>query len=183
MKGQSAGMSFEICGDEQEKHRIELEHNLQNTEFSFHVSTDDERGLPRRRQIDSSVEYPRHMSEPSLAEYPSFAHRSREHSMGDDMHSPHHAWSHRTGEDEDGVSPFGAETMSTAAHHASAVTISAGLGGGRTARTRDPSLSGAEYDPDRPLHAMISGVNVDPDLLKSKQVRGMSNVLHLYVFH
>jgi len=172
-------MSFEISGDEQEQHRIELEHNLQNTELSFHISTDDERALPRRRQIDcSSVEYPRHISEPSLAEYPSFVHRSREYSMGDeDMHGPHHAWSHRTGDDEDGISPFGAETMSTAAHHASAVTISAGLGGGRAARTREPSLSGAEYDPDRPLHAMISGVK-DSDPLKSKQqVREMSSLL------
>lgn len=181
-------MSFEIRGDEQEQHRIELEHNLQNTEASFHISTDDEHGLPRsrQRQPDCSVEYPRHISEPSFAEYPSFVHRSREHSMGDDMHSPHNAWSYRTGEDEDGISPFGAETMSTIAHHASAVTIGAGLGGGRAARTREPSLSGAEYDPDRPLHAMITGVNKNSvlvaDVSKSKhQVRGMNILIQLVI--
>ncbi len=67
-------------------------------------------------------------------------------------------WSYRTADDEEGISPYGGETMSTAAHHASALTLTAGLGGGRAAR-RDPSLSGAEYDPERPLHAMIAGVN------------------------
>lgn len=180
MKRQSVGMSFEICGDEQEQHRIELEQNLQNTEFSFHISTDDELGLPKRR--DSSIEYPRHISEPSFAEHPSFAHLSREPSMGDDMHGSHHVWSYRT-EEEDGISRFGAETMSTAAHHASAVTFSAGLGGVRAARTREPSLSGAEYDPDRPLHAMIGGVNsvVDATALTSKkQVRRTSNLFNSY---
>ena len=48
--------------------------------------------------------------------------------------------------------------MSTAAHHASALTLTAGLGGGRAAR-RGLSLSRAEYDPERPLHAMIAGVS------------------------
>jgi hypothetical protein len=82
-------------------------------------------------------------------------------------------WSYRTGDDE-GIAPYGGETMSTAAHHASAVTFTAGL---RGARTREPSLIGGEYDPDRPLHAMISGVNskhsmLDMDPSKSKhQVR------------
>jgi hypothetical protein len=100
------------------------------------------------------------------------------------MHSPHHVWSYRTGEDEDGISPFGAETMSTAAHHASAVTISAGLGGGRAARNREPSLSGGEYDPDRPLYAMIGGVSNKSAMLddpsKSKQqVRERCSPLHL----
>ena len=48
--------------------------------------------------------------------------------------------------------------MSTAAHHASALTLSAGLGGGRGHR-REVSLSEAEYDPDRPLYDMIAGVD------------------------
>lgn len=172
MKGRSKGKSFEIFGDELERNRIQLEQNLQNTELSFHISTDEERQPSRRH--NSSIEYPRHISEPSLAELPSFAHRSMDHSMGDVDHSPHHLWSYRTGDEEEGINPYGGETMSTAAHHASAVTLSAGLGGGRGARTREPSLNGGEYDPDRPLHAMITGVNskhsmLDFDPSKSKQ--------------
>ncbi|KAF8969022.1 hypothetical protein BDZ97DRAFT_1754952 [Flammula alnicola] len=167
MKRHSRGSAFDISirGDELEHNRIQLEHNLQNTELSFHLSStsDDEnndghhnRRRPHHRH-DSSVEYPRHLSEPSMPEFPSFAHRSRDH-FGDEDTSHVHAWSYRTGDDDEGINPYGGETVSTAAHHASALTISAGLGGGRAAR-RDPSLSGAEYDPDRPLHAMIAGVN------------------------
>jgi len=172
MKGRSAGRSFEIHGDELERNRIQLEQNLQNTEISFHIS-DDEQRHPSRRQHNSSVEYPRHISEPSLAELPSFAHRSSDHSMGPIDYSPHRVWSYRTADDDEGIAPYGGETMSTAAHHASAVTFTAGLGGGRGARTRESSLIGGEYDPDRPLHAMISGVNskhsmLDMDPSKSK---------------
>ncbi|KDR82315.1 hypothetical protein GALMADRAFT_816004 [Galerina marginata CBS 339.88] len=170
MKRHSRGTAFDISirGDELEHDRIQLEHNLQNTELSFRLSStsDDEnsdgythrqhRTNHRHHHQNSSLEYPRHISEP-LVDFPSFAHRSREH-FGDEDHSQMHAWSYRTGEDEDGINPYGGETVSTAAHHASAITISAGLGGGRAAR-RDPSLSGAEYDPERPLHAMIAGVN------------------------
>ncbi|KAF9523879.1 hypothetical protein CPB83DRAFT_647159 [Crepidotus variabilis] len=176
MKGRSAGISFEIQGDEQEHHRIQLEHNLQNTELSFHISTDDDEERPRRKNYDSSVEYPRHLSEPSLLDMPSFVHRSRDHFSAGDEEQSHlvHAWSYRTGDDDEGINPYaGGETMSTFAHHASGVTISAGLGAGRGARPREPSFSGAEYDPDRPLHAMIAGVNskhsmFDIDPSKSK---------------
>ncbi|KAF8904145.1 hypothetical protein CPB84DRAFT_1773556 [Gymnopilus junonius] len=176
MKRHSRGSAFDISirGDELENNRIQLEHNLQNTELSFHLSstTDDEDNdghTPRRRrahanhhhhhsQHSESVEYPRHISEPDLVDMPSFAHhRSRDH-FGDEEHSQMHGWSYRTGDDEEGISPYGGHTASSVAHHASAVTITAGLGGGRTAR-RDVSLSGAEYDPDRPLHAIMAGVN------------------------
>ncbi|KAJ7607022.1 hypothetical protein DFH06DRAFT_1380346 [Mycena polygramma] len=51
------------------------------------------------------------------------------------MHSQRHAWSYRMGDDEDGISPYGGDTVSTAAHHASALALSAGL--------------------DRPLHDMM----------------------------
>jgi hypothetical protein len=158
MKRQSTGPAFDLSipGDELEAHRIRLEHNLQNTELSFHLSSDDGH-YPRHHRQDSSLEYPRHISEPSLPDFPSFSHRSREH-FGDEEHSHLRGWSYRTGDDEEGINPYGGETVSTAAHHASALTLSAGLGGGRGAR-RDVSLSAAEYDPDRPLHAMIAGVN------------------------
>jgi hypothetical protein len=69
----------------------------------------------------------------------------------------HMGWSYRTADEDEGVNPYGGETMSTAAHHASAITLNAGLGGGRGAR-RDISMSGAEYDPDRPLNQIMAGV-------------------------
>lgn len=46
-----------------------------------------------------------------------------------------------------------AETRSTFAHHASAVTLRTGLGG----RRRVDSPSGIEYDPDRQLDALVKG--------------------------
>jgi len=168
MKRQTKGnaVDIRIQGDELEFNRIQLEHNLQNTELSFHLSsTSDEendggyKGRRRRTQhhLNSSLEYPRHISEP-INELPSFTrHSTREHFVDEDQMNLH-PWSYRTADDEDGINPYGGETMSTAAHHASALTFTAGLGGGRTAR-RDPSLSGAEYDPERPLDRIIAGVN------------------------
>ena len=62
------------------------------------------------------------------------------------------------GNNEEVINPYGGYTISTSARYASALTLGAGLGGDRGAR-RDASLSGAEYDPERPYHAMIAGVN------------------------
>ncbi|ESK89236.1 proteophosphoglycan ppg4 [Moniliophthora roreri MCA 2997] len=136
-----------IKGDQIEQDRIQLEHNLQNTDLSIRLSSQDE--------YDDSIEYPRHNSGPSpFNDFGSFIHRSGEHFDGD----IHNAWSYRTGDDDEGIHPYEGGTMSTAAHHASALTLTAGLGGQRGAR-REVSLSGAEYDPDRPLHAMLGGVD------------------------
>ncbi|KAJ6620797.1 hypothetical protein B0H10DRAFT_2020648 [Mycena sp. CBHHK59/15] len=144
-------LDISIHGDQLEHDRIQLEHNLQHADFSLHLSSQD----------DDSLEYPRHNSAPSaFHDFASFDHRSRDYFDGD-THSQIHAWSYRTGDDEDGISPYGGETVSTAAHHASALTLTAGLGGARGHR-REISLSGAEYDPDRPLRDMIAAV--DPKL-------------------
>ena len=142
-------LDFSIPGDEIEHHRIQLEHNLQNTDLSFHLSS-----LPDEADGDNeSVEYPRHHSAPSpFLGFASFEQHSREN-FDYDGHSHLHPWSIH---DDDGVNPYGAETISTVAHHASAVTITAGLG--RNTR-REPSLSGAEYDPDRPLQDIMAGMN------------------------
>jgi hypothetical protein len=79
-----------------------------------------------------------------------------------------HAWSYRTGEDEEGIHPFaGGETLSTAAHHASALTLSAGLGG--RGDRRDVSLSGAEYDPERPLQDLIAGIGTRFNLFDAEK--------------
>ncbi|RDX49872.1 hypothetical protein OH76DRAFT_1403113 [Lentinus brumalis] len=164
MPRRAAQLDWSIRGDEQEQQRVLLEHNLQHTDLSLHLSsTPDEY---------SDVEYPRHASVPSppFSAFASFDHRS-----GDDF-DPHeqsrfHAWSYHT---DDGVQPYAAGSFSTAAHHASALTISAGLGGGRAPR-RDLSLSGAEYDPDRPLHGIMSGIagrvrGFDANSTRSRQI-------------
>ena len=162
-----------IRGDEQEHNRIQLEHNLQHTDLSLHLSSQPE--SEQGHHYESSVEYPRHDSGPaterSFNAFTSFD--------GDDFasHSHLNAWSYRTADDDDfgAIDPYGGTSMSTAAHHASALTLSAGLrgrGGGR----RDISLSGAEYDPDRPLGDMIATVDsrfsmlVDPSSKSKYQV-------------
>ncbi|KAL1752422.1 hypothetical protein FB107DRAFT_265516 [Schizophyllum commune] len=122
-----------------ERNRRQLEHNLQQTDLSFHLSS------------DSEVEYPRHSSN-HLDQFNSFENRSHFDA------EPMHGWSYRTNDDE-GIDPYGHGTLSTAAHHASVLTLSAGLGGRRQNGRREVSISGAEYDPDRPLHEMIGGVD------------------------
>ncbi|KAF5369106.1 hypothetical protein D9615_010432 [Tricholomella constricta] len=150
MSRHNRGLDFSIRGDELEQHRIRLENNLQCAEPSYRlssVSDDDD---------NESLEYPRHNSGP--ATFPSFEIPSRDHYDGE-SHSQINPWSYRTVDDEEGINPYsGMATMSTAAHHASALTLNAGLGGGRAGR-REASLSGAEFDPDRPLHEMIAGVD------------------------
>lgn len=155
MREQTRGLDLSIHGDELERHRIELEQNLQNTEISLRLSTPSE----DEYEEPSSVEYPRHNSGPGG--FASFEIPSRHHYDGETQ-SQIHPWSFQTYDDEEGINPYATGgSLSTAAHHASALTLSAGLGGGRTGR-RDISISGAEYDPDRPLKDMIA--SMDPKL-------------------
>lgn len=163
----SANSEQGIQGDELENDRIQLEQNLQQTDISLHLSSAHE------DDDYSDVEYPRHNSGPGGFDgFASFDHQSRDHFDPADEHSQYNGWSYRTMEDDEGISPYEGRTMSTAAHHASALTLSAGLGG-RGAR-RDVSFSGAEYDPDRPLQGIIAGFGtripgLDADSTKSKQ--------------
>ncbi|RXW21076.1 hypothetical protein EST38_g4784 [Candolleomyces aberdarensis] len=158
MKRHTRGSAYDISihRDQVEQHRRLLENRLKsNISIPVPPASDDEDYY--HYQQNSSVEYPRHDSGPMpYPDFPSFAHRSREHFQDEDSHM-HMGWSYRTGDDDDGINPYGGETMSTAAHHASAVTITAGLGGGRGHR-RDVSMSGAEYDPERPLNQIMAGV-------------------------
>lgn len=152
-----------IPGDELEHNRIQLEHNLQHTDLSLHLSShpDSDHELEphhRNYNYESSVEYPRHNSGPEPFAINAFASFDGDNFGADmDSHSHVHAWSYRTADDDDAVNPYGGESMSTAAHHASALTLSAGLRG--HGRGGDVSLSGAEYDPDRPLGDIIVGVD------------------------
>src|SRR5258708_27380395 len=130
-----------ITGDEQEQSRIQLEKNLLHTDLSLHLSS----------AHDYSVENPRHQSSVSVP-FSAFdsIDRSRDALDLDEGLSQPHAWSYRTGEDDEGVHPFvGRETLSTAAHHASALTLSAGLGG--RGEPRGISLSVAPSNPHPPL--------------------------------
>lgn len=143
----SSRREFSIPGDELEQHRIQLEHNLQNTDLSLHLSSvpDDDAG------DNESLEFPRHDSAPEhFPAFPSFDRHSRENMDLDASHI--RAWSIH---DDEGINTYDVRTMSTAAHHASAVTITAGLGRGGK---REPSISGAEYDPERPLQDIIAGM-------------------------
>jgi hypothetical protein len=151
-----------IVGDEQEQSRIQLENNLLHTDLSLHLTS--------TTHDDYSVENPRH--HPGVSA-PFSAFNSMDHSRDvldmDDGLSQLHAWSYRTGEDDEGgIHPFvGSETLSTAAHHASALTLSAGLAG--RGDRRDVSLSGAEYDPERPLQDLIAGVGTQFNLYDSEK--------------
>ena len=150
MRSTPLRFDISITGDEQEQSRIQLEKNLLHTDLSLHLSSTHD---------DYSVENPRHQSSIS-APFSAFdsIDRSRDALDLDEGLSQPHAWSYRTGEDEEGIHPFvGGETLSTAAHHASALTLSAGLGG--RGERRDISLSGAEYDPERPLQDLIAGIS------------------------
>ncbi|KAI9465634.1 hypothetical protein BJY52DRAFT_1245223 [Lactarius psammicola] len=157
-----------IAGDEQEQSRIQLERNLLHTDLSLHLSSTHD---------DFSVENPRHHSSVS-APFSAFnsIDPSRDALDMDEGISQLHAWSYRTGEEDEGVRPFvGGETLSTAAHHASALTLSAGLAG--RGERRDISLSGAEYDPDRPLQDLIAGMGNQFSLLGVDPPRHASNTV------
>jgi hypothetical protein len=151
-----------IAGDEQEQSRIQLENNLLHTDLSLHLTSSS-------THDDYSVENPRHHPAVS-APFSAFnsMDRSRDVLDMDEGLSQLHAWSYRTGEDDEGVHPFvGGETLSTAAHHASALTLSAGLAG--RGDRRDVSLSGAEYDPDRPLQDLIAGMGTQFNLYDAEK--------------
>ncbi|KAG8214777.1 hypothetical protein J3R82DRAFT_9913 [Butyriboletus roseoflavus] len=159
----SSRREFSIPGDELEQHRIQLEHNLQNTDLSLHLSSvqDDDAG------DNDSLEYPRHDSVPE--DFPAFASFDRYSRENLDLDASHiRAWSIH---DDEGIAPYDVRTMSTAAHHASAVTITAGLGrGGR----REPSINGAEYDPERPLQDILAACHAGSDVEEAERSQDIS---------
>ncbi|KAF8648981.1 hypothetical protein AX16_006095 [Volvariella volvacea WC 439] len=163
-------------GQGQTRHRAGSSSSLGRPKLTSHQSS--------YHNSSSSIEYGRHNSEPELFhDFGSFTGRSRDHhDPYDHSIDPHgnsqQGWSYHPTDDDVGAGNAG-ETMSTAAHHASQLTLSAGLTG-RVGR-REPSLSGAEYDPDRPVQDMIAGVNskfslFDIDSSRSRQstVGGLS---------
>jgi hypothetical protein len=142
-----------IPGDKLEQDRIQLEHDLLHTDLSLHLSSDLD---VCDNQDGSSVEYPRRNPGPFPFSY--LASLDQHNSDDFERGSRGHLIPYPI--DGDGeVNTYAGETMSTAAHHASALTLSAGLAG-RAARNL--SSIGAEYDPDRPLRDMIAGASGKP---------------------
>ncbi|TDL22091.1 hypothetical protein BD410DRAFT_788773 [Rickenella mellea] len=175
-------LDLSIVGDEEEQHRIELENNLQDISIQLSLtnpsqaSEHTENLHGRHSETSYSLEYPRHDPNPHdgsifLAHGPTFP--TDQSHMHYELNSQ--LYSYRTAEDEDGINPYGGDTMSTAAHHASALTLRAGLVGKGATRTvgDDVSLSGAEYDPDRPLERVMNGIIKDTSMFSvaSERVR------------
>ncbi|KAG8759815.1 hypothetical protein FRC12_009687 [Ceratobasidium sp. 428] len=131
--------------DPQEEARIRLEQEIGG------ISLD----LSRTGSSSFSLEYGRHGAPSprfegvaSFARYDSDLERSRDASA---RRSVRQHQSFRTFDD----SFDGGHTQSTAAHHASALTVGAGLGYGGAPRPLSRAGSGAEYDPDRELSDML----------------------------
>lgn len=166
-----------IIGDEEEQHRIELEHNLQDLSIQLSLSTPSSASdvgatdVPQSLHAGGSessfeLEQARHNPHPrdisifdgQASAYPFGSVRGQDYSFN--------YFSHHSFDDED-ATPYHGHTKSSMAHHASAVTLSAGL---RPQRHRNPyggdaSLSGAEYDPDRPLDNVLNGMANDLSML------------------
>lgn len=147
-----------------EQSRIRLERDIDNnipppppmeSDIKFDDDNDDV----------SSVDFARHNSH----QHPSFHSFERPSHLDSDFYSRH-------GDDSIALDPDLGQTMSTAAHHASALTLSAGLRGranynqtsGRT------SPGGGEYDPDRPLQAILDNRITDGISLFDATVRSKS---------
>lgn len=149
-----AEYSDEISGDMQERQRILLEQEIMRdiAEGSILDSVSN-------HSHEYSVEHPRRdpHSPGAFDEFRSFAAHSADVSRHEEYAPfPDHrlvemSYSFRPNDDSAAVG----ETMSTAQHHASAVTLGAGLGGFR----RSPGRSGlgGEFDPDREVNALLDG--------------------------
>ncbi|KAF8755017.1 Centrosome microtubule-binding domain of Cep57 [Rhizoctonia solani] len=128
--------------DPQEEERIRLEQEIGGLSIDLEHSSSS-----------LSLEYGRHGAPSprfegvaSFARYDSDLERSRDASI---RRSTRYQ-SFRADDSYDG-----GQTQSTAAHHASAVTVGAGLGYGNGTRPLSRAGSGAEYDPDRELTSML----------------------------
>lgn len=161
MAAGQGSLDVSIHGDDLETQRIQLERNLQHTDLSFHVSAPSD-----ALEDDDTVEHPRHgpVGSPVIG-FISFERSSRDHFDMDDPDNLH-AWSYRAGDNEESINPYSGRSLSTAGHHASAVTLNAGLGA--LLERRDVSLSGAEYDPDRNVEDLLAGANAGVSMLNNE---------------
>ncbi|KDQ09859.1 hypothetical protein BOTBODRAFT_58395 [Botryobasidium botryosum FD-172 SS1] len=148
---------WSIPGDPLEEERIRLENDIQNNlvNHSFEPSS-------CTQSADYSLEFARHDTGPNVSHYDAFNSFVSRHHQSDpdqygheedeDSYRAPEMHSYRTVDADESLAV--GETMSTQHHHASAVTLGAGLGGGYG---RSPTRTGAEYDPDRQLQHLLEG--------------------------
>lgn len=164
-------LEMSIVGDEEEQQRIELEHNLQDLSIQLSLSAPSSASdaeAPRRRSMFNGgesetsleLEFPRHNPHPrdvSIFDGHASVHPF---SSGQDYDNSYNHFSRQSFDDEY-AGPYHGHTKSSMAHHTSAVTLSAGLKPHRRRGSYigDASLSGAEYDPDRPLDNVLKMAN------------------------
>lgn len=166
VEDEEAVLNISIVGDEEEQHRIELEHNLQDLSIQLSLSAPSQND---EAESSAEVEYPRHDPRPRDLSAVYHGHSSvaditpMEHDFDPNPYS-YHSYNN------DDNSHYAGNTLSSAAHHASAVTLSAGLGGrpGKRHYPTEASLSGAEYDPDRPLDVVVNGMAEELSMLNMK---------------
>ncbi|CAE6455097.1 unnamed protein product [Rhizoctonia solani] len=162
--------------DRQEEERIRLEQEIGGLSLDLEHSSLTSLSLEYGRHGAPS---PRFEGVASFARYDSDLERSRDASA---RRSGRYQ-SFRADDSYDG-----GQTQSTAAHHASAVTVGAGLGYGTGTRPLSRAGSGAEYDPDRELTSMLKRrgrISVldddtnttvrDPSTTKKKSVQHISS--------
>ena len=190
-------LNLSIVGDVEERNRIQLERDLQDLSIALSISNPSqasENGFNGSKMHpeahfgeevdDDSLEYPRHnsgMNDVSI--FHGYDSSVVDHSHMTNDYDPHF-YSHPTADgDGDYFAHGGGDTISTAAHHASALTLTAGLagkGGRRRAHVADASLSGAEYDADRPSEVIANGIKRNMSLLgtnsPASRMRGNTQV-------
>lgn len=112
------------------------------------------------RDIDNNIPSPPSMSSPDVSSVDFARHNEHFSHLDSDFYSRH--------EDSLALDPELGQTMSTAAHHASALTLSAGLRG----RSCTTGRVSQEFDPERPLQDMLNSRIADGisifDATKSK---------------
>jgi hypothetical protein len=173
----------QIQGDRLEQSRIRLERDIdKNIPSPPSISSDNPLDGGDDNDLSSSVDFARHNAHPQ-ASFQSFEHLSH---LDSDFYSRH-------GDDDSiALDPDLGQTMSTAAHHASALTLSAGLRGRNSYNhtTGRASPSGAEFDPDRPLQDMLdrriaNGISLVDATGRSKSGKSLKhdevpNIAHPY---
>ncbi|KAF8488343.1 hypothetical protein JB92DRAFT_3016971 [Gautieria morchelliformis] len=162
----------QIQGDRLEQSRIRLERDIdKNIPSPPSMSSDNPIECGDDDDL-SSVDFARHNAHPQ-ASFQSFEHLSH---LDSDFYSRH-------GDDDSiALDPDLGQTMSTAAHHASALTLSAGLRGRNSYNhtTGRASPSGAEFDPERPLQDMLdrriaNGISLVDATGRSKSVKSLKH--------
>jgi len=150
---------------EQERNRIALEDAISHglPDFSIQPSED----------ADYSVEYPRHGGAHSPLPFNPYSSFNGPE-VADDLYSNPDQHRHRSFVSHHDDSLVGGESMSTAAHHASALTPRAGL----RYNLPSPTLGDGEYDPERPVQDLLNNrghMSIFDDTMRSTKSERRAN--------